>query len=73
MLILQHIETMYVGSFSVGPIEFHLPQTFEKINLGSIMHVCVLFNLVIQWYNASPGKPTRHLVFNMLIKTYEAQ
>ena len=36
-----------------------------------VMCVYVLFNVVIQ--TASRGKPTRHPVFYMLIRTHEAQ
>ena len=37
------------------------------------VRVCVLFNAVIQQQTASQGKPTRHPVFYMLIRTHEAQ
>ena len=40
------------------------------------VHVCVCIyciNVVIQLQTASQGKPTRHPVFNMLIRTHEAQ
>ena len=45
-----------------------------RLRVCTCMCVCIYcINVVIQLQTASQGKPSRHPVFNMLIRTHEAQ